>query len=89
MKDPRYSTIRGLLLEGKIEKFTDIFMWIPYTAVATDFGTNHPRMKKMVADPSLWTLGEIYQLADLIEYNRKKLLFMAAKQGEEMRKTKD
>jgi len=86
MKDPRYSTIQGLLKENQIDKFTDIFNWIPYTVVANDFSTNHNRMKKMIADPSLWTLEEIYRLADLIGFNRLKLLMMAGEQGERMRK---
>lgn len=85
MKDPRYSTIQGLLKEGEIKKFTDIFKWIPYTIVAKDYGTMHSRMKKMIADPSLWTLAEIYQLADLIGYDRKKLLLIAAEEGDAMR----
>lgn len=87
MKDQRYQTIHGLLKEGKeIEKFTDIFNWVPYSVVAADLDTNNPRMKKMKADPSLWTLGELWQLADLIGYSRKKLVEMAGKQGEDMRK---
>jgi len=86
MRDPRYDTIRGLLQEKAIEKFTDIFNWIPYTVVANDFGTNNQRIKKMVADPSLWTLGEIYKLADFIGCNKKKLAEMAVDQVEDMNK---
>jgi len=85
MKDPRYSTIQGLLKEGQIDKFTDIFKWIPYTVVANDYRTNHNRMKKMSTDPSLWKLEEIYKLADLIEYDRKKLALMAVNQVKEMK----
>lgn len=85
MRDPRYDTIRGLLKEGAIEKFTDIFKWIPYTVVAGEYGANHVRMKKMVADPSLWTLEEIYHLADLIGYNKKKLALMAVDEVQKMR----
>lgn len=81
MNDPRYLTIRGLLKEGQISTFTGIFAWIPYTVLARDFGTNNNRMKKMVADPSLWTLAEIYKLADLIGYDKKKLLMMAGAEG--------
>lgn len=88
MKDPRYSTIQGLLKLGEIKKFTDIFKWIPYTVIATDFNTNHPRMKKMTTDPSLWALKEIYKLADLIEYNPKKLALMAVEEVELMMKEK-
>jgi hypothetical protein len=86
MPNPRYDTIHGLLKLGHIKKFTDIFLYIPYTAVARDFGTNHNRMKKMMTDPVLWTLGELWYLADLIGYNRKKLAELAGEEGEAMRK---
>lgn len=43
-------------------------------------------MKKMVADPSLWKLAELYELADLIGCNRKKFVEMAMAEVEEMRK---
>ena len=86
MKDPRYSTIHGLLKLGHINKFTDIFQYIPYTVLAAEYNTNHPRMKKMTQDPALWTLAEIYHLADLIEYNQKKLALMAVEEVEQMKK---
>lgn len=89
MNDPRYETIRGLLIEGHIKKFTEIFDWIPYTAVATQYGMNNNRMKKMIADPSLWTLGELWQLADWIGYNRKKLVDMAGDEGDALRQGKE
>lgn len=88
MPDPRYDTILGLLKLGHIKKFTDIFSYIPYTVVANDFSTNHNRMKKMAADPSLWSLEELYQLADLIGYDRKKLALMAVDQVREMKNGK-
>jgi hypothetical protein len=86
MKDPRYSTLKGLLKAGAIKQFTDIFAWIPPTVVANDFGTNNARMKKMKDDPSLWTLAEIYQLAEWIGYDKKKLALMAVDQVELMKK---
>ena len=90
MRDPRYDTIKGLLKEGKeIKKFTDIFNWIPFSIVANDLGTNRPRMKKMTIDPALWKLEEVYQLADLIGYDRKKLALMAVDQLEKMRNGKN
>lgn len=88
MRDQRYETIEALLKLGAIKQFTDIFNHIPYSVVAADYGTNNQRMKKMIADPSLWTLEEIYKLADLIGYNRKKLLMMAGEQGDKSRKGK-
>jgi hypothetical protein len=88
MRDPRYDTIQGLLKEDEIKKFTDIFTWIPFSVVAADLGTSNQRMKKMISDPSLWTLEEIYQLADLIGYNRKKLGEMAVDEVKEIKSKK-
>lgn len=85
MLDPRYNTIKGLLKAGAIKQFTDIFNWIPPTVVAKDFGTNNNRMKKMVADPSLWQLAEIYQLAEWIGCDKKMLALMAVEQVGRMR----
>lgn len=85
MKDPRYNTLKGLLKAGAIKQFTDIFIWIPPTVVAKDFGTNNGRMKKMVADPSLWQLSEIYRLAEWIECDPKMLALMAVDQVERMK----
>lgn len=85
MKDPRYQTLKGLLKANEIKQFTDLFKWIPYTIVAKDFGTNNNRMKKMVADPSLWQLAEVYRLAELIEYDAGKLALMAVEQVEKMK----
>ena len=85
MKDHRYETIRGLLKAGAIKQFTDIFAWIPYTAVAKDFGANNNRMKKMKDDPSLWSLAEIYRLAEFIECDKKMLALMAVDQVERMK----
>jgi hypothetical protein len=79
-KDPRYNAVLGLLKAGEIKKFTGIFTWIPYTVVAKDFGTNNNRMKKMKSDPSLWQLQEIYKLAELIGYDKKKLALMAVEE---------
>lgn len=85
MKDPRYETIKGLMKAGAIKQFTDVFTWIPPTVVAKDFGTNNNRMKKMKDDPSLWQLAEIYQLAELIECDKKMLALMAVDQVERMK----
>lgn len=83
MKDPRYDTIKGLLKAGAIKKFTDIFLWIPHSTIAKEFGTNNSRMKKMTQDPNRWEIGEIYKLADLIGWDKKKLVLMAMEEARE------
>lgn len=81
MTDPRYETIRGLMAAGAITKFTQIFEWIPHSAVAKEFNTNNARMKKMTQDPTRWEIGELYKLADLIGWDRGKLVLMAMAEG--------
>jgi hypothetical protein len=80
--DPRYITIRGLLEQGEIKKFTDIFAWIPPSVLAKDFSTNHVRMKRMTENPGEWALKELYYLAKLLDYNPKKLSLMALEEVE-------
>lgn len=77
MPDPRYTTAKILLEKKAIAAFKDIFIYIPYTIVADDLRTNHGRMKKMIADPGLFKYEEIIQLAELLDYDCKKLLLLA------------
>ncbi len=86
MTDARFDTIKSLLRSGEIKKFTEIFEWIPHSTIAKEFRTNNNRMKKLTENPAMWKLEEIYKLADLIGYDAKKLLMMAAKEGEQTRK---
>jgi hypothetical protein len=83
MIDSRYSTIKGLLDAGAIKKFTEIFEWIPHSTVAQDFKTSNRRMKEMTNDPGRWKIEEIWELADLIGYDKKKLALMALKESQE------
>lgn len=82
-KDPRYETIHLMLKAKAITRFTAIFEYVPHTVLANEFRTNHNRMKKMVADPALWQLQELYRLADLLKYDKKKLCLMAVEEVEE------
>jgi len=83
MIDSRYNVIKDLLEAGAIKKFTDIFIWIPYTIVADDFKIGHNKMKNLKSDPSLWKLSEINKLADLIKCNCEALSKMANKEAQE------
>lgn len=86
LKDPRFDTVLGLLNAGEITRFSDIFKWVSQALVAQHFKNNNNRVKARIADPSLWTLQDIYKLADLIGYGRKKLAMMAVVEVEEMRR---
>ena len=77
MPDPRYTTAKILLEKGAIVSFAGIFDFIPYTVVAADLRTNNGRMKRMIADPSLFHFEEIITLAMLLDYDSKKLMLLA------------
>ena len=77
MPDPRYTTAKILLEKGAITSFAGIFDFIPYTVVAADLRTNNGRMKRMIADPGLFHYEEIIQLAELLDYDSKKLMLLA------------
>lgn len=83
MPDPRFQTIHDLLAAGYITRFTDIFDLIPHSVIAKEFGTNNARMKKMTTDPMRWEIGELYKLADLLNWDRRKLVLMAMAEARE------
>lgn len=77
MKDARYDTVRDMLEVGAIRKFSDIFTWIPKTIIRKHIATSGQRMDKLKENPAWFTLHELYQIADLIGYDKKKLVNMA------------
>jgi len=85
-KDPRYLSLKYLIKKGDITTFKEIFDHIPYTVVAHDLHTNNNRMKKMIANPGLFHLGEVYQMAELIGYDPKKFALFVFKEVDELRK---
>lgn len=85
-KDPRYITVKFFLKKGHITTFRDIFKYIPYTVVANDLHTNNNRMKRLIEDPGLFHLYEIYKLADLIEYDKRKFGLFIMEDVDRMRR---
>lgn len=78
-KDLRYKAVSMLLRNKHIKKFQDIFKFIPFSVVATDMHTNNDRMKGLIKYPGRLNLKEIHKLADLFEYDFKKLLNLIEK----------
>jgi arginine repressor len=78
-KDPRYTAIKYLLKKEDIKTFKEIFDHIPKTVVAADLGTNNSRMSRLIDDPSLFKMGELYKLAELIGYDSVKFVSFVVK----------
>jgi hypothetical protein len=79
-KDKRYSSAKALIESGHIRSFREIFDHIPKTVVYQDLQVNFKRFSKAILDPSKLTIGELRTLAEMFEYDPKKLLDMAYEQ---------
>ena len=57
-RDSRYDLIKLRLLEGKIQSFLDIFLFIPKSVVAADLGKNIGRFTELMNRIEKFTLEE-------------------------------
>lgn len=73
-KDIRYQTVRILIEGGYVTKVSDIFLHIPKSIVAIDFGSNYVRFSKQLQSPAGFRLKEIYLLAHLFEIDDEVML---------------
>lgn len=74
VKDKRYSTIKVLIETNNISQLSDIFDTLPKTVLAKDIGMNYGRFSRKAKELALFSLKEIYDIADLIEVDRKLFL---------------
>ena len=63
--DVRYKTIKPMYDEGTIQKFSDIFVFIPKTVVLTDLGKNNKRFNEMMEKVDDFQIKEILAIARL------------------------
>jgi hypothetical protein len=78
--DPQYDAVRVLLETGHIKSFPDIFQYIPKTTVYKDLGVNFNRFGRTIYDPSIFTMGELREIAELFGFDPKKLIDIAYEQ---------
>jgi hypothetical protein len=67
IRDPRYTTVRILIEDHKINRITDIFKYIPPSVVAKDMHTNITALENKFAHLWQFTIGDIYRLAEIID----------------------
>ena len=68
VNDPRYTTIRDLILKDYIKSLREIFdkELISRSKVARDLGLNPARFSRNLLHPERFILKDLYKLADLL-----------------------
>src|ERR1700754_415634 len=64
-KGDKYVIIRPLFVWKKIQKFSDIFKFIPKSPVAEDLGKEKSRFNELINSPCELTFKEVYKLSKL------------------------
>lgn len=74
--DPRYSTIRDLILKGYLKSLQEIFEkeLISRSKVARDLGLNPTRFSNNLLHPERFTLKDLYNLAELVDVDGIQIL---------------
>lgn len=73
VKDERYTAVQSLIETGKIQKFGDIFKYLPKTVLARDLKQNYRSVVGKINNPHRFTVQDITRMADLIEITPAKL----------------
>ena len=80
VKDRRYKLAKNQINDGHVKVFREIFDIIPKTVVHKDLKIHNQRFNDLLGDVSDFKLKEFYQIADLIEVDKKLILDLAHKQ---------
>ena len=70
-KDPRYYAIKLLIEKNRIRKLKSVFKYIPKNVVSTDLGINAKQFRNRIKTPSIFTIKDIDDLAQLIDIDAK------------------
>lgn len=75
--DKRYKTVKILIDNNHVKTLVEIFDTIPRSVVAQDFGTNFTRFDRLINNPELFRLKELYVLAQLFDVEEVKMVQLA------------
>ena len=64
-RDRRYGHVKSIWAAGDLKSFNKIFTIIPKYVISDDLGVNYGRFAKKTRDPSLLSLREIVEIAEL------------------------
>lgn len=75
-KDRRYNIVKKLLDSGQINRLKDVIDILPKTKLIQDLGIHHQTFEKCIGAPERFTLGQIYEVASLIESDELETLLL-------------
>jgi len=87
-KDTRYELIPVLLKDGKIERLSDIFKFVPKTIVARDMGISLDQWDKYMEKIVPFTLKRLFRLAELCGITEREVLDLAMAEREARKREK-
>ena len=88
-QDPRYSLIRPMLADGKIQTFTDAFEFIKKSVVARDIGKKVERFTELMNDVDDFRVGELRMMAKLFNLTLDQMFHLIAREVEKKKSTID
>lgn len=80
MKDKRYTTVGKLIQHNEIKLFREILDTIPKTPLARDLGIKPERMNRILDEMDLFTIREIFDLAELFDVSRASIVTLVFNQ---------
>ena len=85
-KDARYALIPVLLEDGKIERLSDIFKFVPKTTVARDMGIGLGAWDRYTEKLTTFTLSRLFGLADLCGLTERQILDLVMAEREHQKR---
>lgn len=71
MPHDKYLSVKMLIQAGKIKTLPDLLGAVDKTPFARDVRTTPERFSRVLRNPSLWRLADIYNIARLIDVDDK------------------
>jgi len=88
-RDLYFETIKPLLNDGKIQKFSDIFRFVKITVVAHSIGKRTTRLKELITEVEGFYIRDLLMLAHLFRLTAKEILDLIEKQLGNINSTHD
>lgn len=66
VKDDRYTAVQSVYKDGKIQKFRDIFKYLPKSVLARDLNLNYRSFVSKVNAPGRFTVSDIARMEEFI-----------------------
>jgi len=88
VKDKRYKVLKTLFEGNNVPSFEYMLEIVPLSTIRQDLKTNYSSLKKKMEHPELFSLKELFHIADLIECNSDLLVQLATKEYSKRKRNK-